>query len=180
MSVDIQLTSIAQVPEDLQSILDDSSLFNKESDITTKEILKRYGERSSNLSQYHPTTDPEKPRLDSYDSKPNGTRNGATTAPRASAPIITHVDNTDPSHSRTWPKESSVRHVQAPGGGPSHVPGRPNMTPPQAQFEYAEGRSPYMHQRVGSTDSQRSQDTIPNRQSYRQAGWVASVAAKAP
>ena len=157
--------------------MDDTSLFNKESDITTKEILKRYSERSSNPPQQPLITDPGKPRLDSHDSKPNGARSGATPTPRASAPIITHVDNTDPPHSRTWPRESSVRHVQAPGGV-SHSPGRPDLTPPQVQYEYAEGRSPYTHQRVGSNDSQGSPNGTPNRQSYRQPGWVASVAAK--
>lgn len=166
-SICTQLNSISQVPEDLQSILDDTSLFNKESDITTKEILKRYGERSSNPEQYPVVTDPEKPRLDSYDSKPNGTRNGAIPAPRASAPVITHIDTTDSPHSRTWPKESSVRHVQTQGGGPSHSPGGPNITPPQVQFEYVEGRSPLTHQRIGSNDSQGSLDLAANRQSYR-------------
>ena len=166
-----------KVPEDLQY---DTSLFNKESDITTKEILKRYGERSSNPPQHPLIMDPGKRRLDSHDSKPNGTRSGATPTPRASAPIITHVDNTEPPHSSTWPRESSVRHVQAPGGA-SYPAGTPDMTPPQAQFEYIDGRSPYTHQRIGSNDSQGSQDVVtPNRQSYRQPGWVAGVAAKGP
>ncbi len=173
------LTNIYQVPEDLQSILEDTSLFNKESDITTKEILKRYGERSSNLAHHPLITDPEKPRLDSHDSKPHGARNGTTPAPRASAPMITHVDSPDQPHSHTWPKESAVRHVPAQGGRPSHSPAGANMSPPQAQFECIEGHSPYTHhQRVGSSDSQGSQGATPNRQSYRQPGWVASAGPK--
>jgi hypothetical protein len=175
----VPLTNIYQVPEDLQSILEDTSLFNKESDITTKEILKRYGERSSNLAHHPLITDPEKPRLDSHDSKPHGARNGTTPAPRASAPMITHVDSTDQPHSHTWPKESAVRHVPAQGGGPSHSPAGAHMSPPQAQFECIEGHSPYTHhQRVGSSDSQGSQGATPNRQSYRQPGWVASAGPK--
>lgn len=35
-----------QVPEDLQSILNDSTLFSANADITTKEILKRYADLS--------------------------------------------------------------------------------------------------------------------------------------
>ncbi|KAB8356339.1 hypothetical protein FH972_023923 [Carpinus fangiana] len=36
--------TMCEVPEDLQSILNDSSLFSGSADITTKEILKRYGD----------------------------------------------------------------------------------------------------------------------------------------
>jgi hypothetical protein len=55
------------------------------------------------------------------------------------------------------------------------------MTPPQAQVEYGEGQSPYMHhQRAGSSDSQRSEGAMPNRQSYRQPGWGGKRSAPGP
>lgn len=40
------------MPEDLQSILNDSTFFSSNADITTKEILKRYGD----IASKHPVT----------------------------------------------------------------------------------------------------------------------------
>ena len=168
------LTSLTccQVPEDLQSILEDTSLFTKESDITTKEILRRYADRPS-ASAHTPVTNPEKPSLDSHDSKPNGTPNRSTPTPRAAAPIITHVDSRDPPHSNTWPKESSVSHIEATGATPVYPSTGNTMTSPKAQYEFVESQSPYLHQhqRAGSNDSQVSQAALASRQSYRHSGW---------
>ena len=81
-------------------------IFEKEADVTTKEILKRYGDMSKaskvNISQGHG----------------NGSREGRG--------AIQHVDD---QAAQAWPMESSVRHVgqqqqQAAG------PGNPMNTPP--------------------------------------------------
>ena len=141
-----------QVPEDLQSILNDSSLFNTSSDITTKEILKRYGDIG------------KRPMITSAapaDSPPRSSNSTAT--PRAAAPVITHVDADSGGRTRTWPKESSVRHVQAEGAHGERDRDRVTPTPHQQQAgwqgEWQKPDSPYahQHQRHGSTDSQGSQ-----------------------
>nr|POF26120.1 rho-type gtpase-activating protein 1 [Quercus suber] len=87
--------SMCEVPEDLALILNDSTLFSKEADITTKEILKRYGERAK-----APTVNI---------AHPSGAANASngTTSP---TPIATRID-TDPHMQSAWQNESSVRHV---------------------------------------------------------------------
>jgi hypothetical protein len=88
-----------QVPEDLALILNDSSLFSQNADITTKEILKRYGDRAK-----APTVNSQHPQSPSA--------NNGTTSP---TPVATRVDP-DPRAQNSW-KESSVRHVQNDGRG---------------------------------------------------------------
>jgi hypothetical protein len=153
-----------KVPEDLQSILSDSSLFNNTSDITTKEILKRYGDIATSAA-HRPQITTQPP-----DAPPSSKDSSANTS-RATAPIITHVD-TDPYTSQPWPKESSVRHVQGPGAAPLYpAVGDSRGTPPQREWESAHPNSPYVHQRQGSSDSQVSQNAPLQRQSYRHSGW---------
>ena len=154
------------MPEDLQSILNDTSLSNKDSEITTKEILKRYGERSSTPAHYPVITDAEKSPLNQQGGIANSTANG--TRLRVAAPVITHIDSSDSNHAHTWPKESSVRHVQAPGPSQSNNSGSTPLT----DWELVESQSPYTHQRAGSGDSQGSQGATANRQSYRHSAWA--------
>lgn len=106
------------MPEDLSLILNDSSLFSATPDITTKEILKRYGDRArvGPSPSYgppglnHSSTDPiisggnSSPPPSTHHSTPKS-RDG-----RSSAPIVTRVD-TDPEQANAWQNESSVRHV---------------------------------------------------------------------
>ncbi|THV53796.1 hypothetical protein BGAL_0041g00020 [Botrytis galanthina] len=102
---------MCEVPEDLQSILNDPVLFNNTSDITTKEILKRYGDISASGGVRHTVETTEA----------TGHRDGNG---RPLAPVVTRVD-VDPANN-AWQKESSVRHVQdAQVGGQ----GNQNMNP---------------------------------------------------
>ncbi|ATZ57587.1 Bclrg1 [Botrytis cinerea B05.10] len=102
---------MCEVPEDLQSILNDPVLFNNTSDITTKEILKRYGDISASGGVRHTVETTEG----------TGHRDGNG---RPLAPVVTRVD-VDPANN-AWQKESSVRHVQdAQVGGQ----GNQNMNP---------------------------------------------------
>lgn len=153
---------MCEVPEDLQTILNDSSLFNNASDITTKEILKRYG----NIGTHRPAITTQ-----TADAPPLN-KDSAANTPRAAAPVITHVD-ADPYGNHEWPMESSVRHVQGPGAAPMY-PSLSNSqgTPPQRDWDLPRPNSPYAHQRQGSSDSQASHGGAPHRQSYRQAGWA--------
>lgn len=87
-----------QVPEDLALILNDSGLWSNNAEITTKEILKRYGDRAK-----APTVGNSTPLdLTEYPPRSSGTAGGAN-------PVVTRVD-TDPL------SQSSVRAVAAEGG----------------------------------------------------------------
>lgn len=148
-----------QVPPDLQTILNDSSLYNNSSDITTKEILKRYG----NIGTHRPAITTQ-----TADAPP-ASKDSAANTPRAAAPVITHVD-TESYGNQAWPKESSVRHVEGPGAAPTYPSvGDSRNAPPQRDWEFAYPNSPYAHQRQGSGDSQASHGHVgaPNRQSLR-------------
>ncbi|KAI9798842.1 MAG: hypothetical protein M1825_004965 [Sarcosagium campestre] len=146
--------AMSTVPEDLQSILEDSSLFTNNADLTTKEILKRYGDIARNPGPQRTVV--------AADSPPSRSRDG-----RGNVPVATRVD-TDPSQETAWRNESSVRHVQGPGTGASYASGSVN-TPPTS-LDFAGPSSPYAH-RNGSSDSHGSQNT-PNRNSQlRSAEW---------
>ena len=157
------LTSL-QVPEDLQSILNDSSLFNNSSDITTKEILKRYGDIGRSPAHRPIITEQAADSTPSR-SKDNNTPNNAKPA----APVITHVD-TDPYQTPAWPKESSVRHVQGQAQGAPTYPSTSNNTPPQQQYEFNNPASPY-HRRGGSSESQASNRSGGHGHSHKYSGW---------
>lgn len=138
-----------QVPEDIISVLNDSEVFNNMPEVTTKEILKRYGEIAKNV----------RPELNSPRTYDTSSINSNS---RAGAPVVTRVD-TDPNQMHAWQKETSVRHIQQ-NGAPSY-PTTNQHTPPQMQSEFANRNSPY-HQRAGSSDSAGA----PNRHS-RPGGW---------
>lgn len=146
------------MPEDLQSILGDPLLFNNSSDITTKEILKRYGDIGQNGGPRHQVETAEAP-------SPGG-RSGKDG--RALAPVVTRVD-TDPSQAFAWQKESSVRHVQDPNAPYSSQPHNQNTPPQQWQNADLEAPSPYSHRndRNGTPDSQ----SDGQRREYRNSGW---------
>ncbi|KAF6220252.1 hypothetical protein HO133_003384 [Letharia lupina] len=155
---------MSEVPEDLQSILNDSSLFNNSSDITTKEILKRYGDIGRSPA-HRPIITEQAAESPPSRSKDNNTPNNAKPA----APVITHVD-TDPYQTPAWPKESSVRHVQGQAQGAPTYPSTSNNTPPQQQFEFNNPTSPY-HRRGGSSDSQASNRSGGHGHSHKYSGW---------
>jgi hypothetical protein len=133
-------TNSSQVPEDLQSILNDSSLFNNPSDITTKEILKRYGDIATNGGPRH--------NVETTVATPRSQEGGTRAQPHA--PVVTRVD-TDPSQQHAWRKESTVRHIQEPSvpyGSSSN-----QNTPPQHHWgdDSFDQPSPYS-QRDGTSD----------------------------
>jgi len=130
--------SMCEVPEDLALILNDSSLFSNSADITTKEILKRYGDRAR-----APTANT---------AGGNSAGDNSTMSPPPSAPVVTRVD-TDPHQENAWQNESSVRHVS--GDNNNYHPNQRNnaMTPPPTL--------PYKNHPNGSTESHGSS---PSRQ----------------
>jgi len=84
------------------SILNDTSLFNNSSDITTKEILKRYGDIAANGGPRH--------QVETTQGKPPRSKEGSGRAQHA--PVV-RVD-TDPTQQNAMQTETSVRHVQDP------------------------------------------------------------------
>ena len=141
------------MPEDLQSILSDPSLFNTSSDITTKEILKRYGDLSLNGGPRHQV------ETEAAQNRPKDQR--------PLAPVVTRVD-TDPSQAYAWQKESSVRHVQDPSTAYGGTASNQN-TPPQPQWQGQDmgQHSPHQYnQQNGTPDSQHD-----SRREYRNSGW---------
>lgn len=145
---------MCEVPEDLQSILADPTLFNNPSDITTKEILKRYGDIGTNGGPRRQVETEQSPLGRSKDG-----------SGRALAPVVTRVD-TDPSQAYAWQKESSVRHVQepsAPWAGNSN-----QNTPPPQQWQNPDFEQPAPYRERNDTlDSQ--QDNT--RRDYRNSAW---------
>ncbi|KAJ5125076.1 uncharacterized protein N7515_008901 [Penicillium bovifimosum] len=94
--------AFCEIPEDLQSILSDPSLFKENAEVTTKEILKRYGDIARG----------------SFSQKPeNGGETFTITTPNRnnSAPASARIE-TDPSQDAAWQMQSSVRHVPGPSG----------------------------------------------------------------
>jgi hypothetical protein len=146
--------NFAQVPEDLQSILNDTSLFTNDSQVTTKEILKRYGDIGANGGPKH--------LVEASESSP-GSRSKEGNG-RALAPVVTRID-ADPSQANAWQKESSVRHVQEP---PMPYTGSNNQNTPSQQWANTEREhpSPYL-QRASTPDSQAEN----GRRDWRNSGW---------
>ena len=133
--------------------MNDPVLFNNTSDITTKEILKRYGEISTNGGPKH--------QVETVDSPASG---WSKDSGRPLAPVVTRVD-TDPSQAHAWQKESSVRHVQDPNlpfGGSSN-----QNTSPQQQWPGQDLEQPHYPYRNGTPDSQHD----AQRREYRNSGW---------
>lgn len=132
-----------QVPEDLAMILNDSSLFSNSADITTKEILKRYGDRA---------------KAPTVNSAPNIVASTGTASPQGTAPVVTRVD-TDPHQQNAWQNESSVRHV---GGDPMTPPTLPYVKPSHPNGSTESHGSPNRgggdrsSMRSGTFDKQRS------------------------
>lgn len=156
----------SQVPEDLQSILNDSSLFNKSSDLTTKEILQRYGDIGKEATRRPVVTEQN---ADSPPPRSRGSNNAPSSA-KAAAPVITHVD-TDPYQSPVWSQDSSVRHVQGQAQGAPTYPTTSNNTPPQ-QFDFSNPASAY-HRRGGSSESQASNRSAGGAAHGRgHSGWA--------
>lgn len=97
-----------QIPEDLQSVLSDSHLFKENSEVTTKDILRRYGDIArGGFSQ----------------KASNGGETFTITNQSRGANVPTSARiETDPYQDAASQMQSSVRHVPGPGGN-SHPSG---------------------------------------------------------
>ena len=144
-----------KVPEDFQSILSDPGFFNNSSEITTKEILKKYGEIAAAGVQRRP---------DLNESSSMGrSKQGSG---RALAPVVTRVD-TDPSQVTAWQKESSVRHVQDQPTSYAN-PGNQSTPPQPWQGRDNDAPAPYIP-RNGTPESQKENG---HGRGWRNSAWA--------
>ncbi|KAI1622667.1 paxillin [Exophiala viscosa] len=134
-----------QVPEDLQSILTDSSLHVGPVEITTKEILSRYGHIAKGQVVRQTV------------QAPDGPARSPASATNSFGPVATRVD-VDPSQTTAWQKQSSVRPVQnmaSATSGPNH------------DFNFSAPNSPYARERAGSSGSAGSHVGGSGRHSFQ-------------
>ncbi|RAH49690.1 GTPase-activating protein LRG1 [Aspergillus brunneoviolaceus CBS 621.78] len=94
--------TMCEIPEDLQSVLNDPTFFKENSEVTTKDILKRYGDIARGSMSQKPLNGGETVTIT------NSTRG-------ANIPTSARIE-TDASQDAAWQAQSSVRHVQSPGG----------------------------------------------------------------
>ncbi|ORY60149.1 RhoGAP domain-containing protein [Pseudomassariella vexata] len=133
---------MCMVPDEIMDILSDSSLFSNNGDITTKEILKRIGDRGNGAQRY----DTE------LVNRQENTR-----------PMATRVD-TDPSQ---WPQERSVRHVQ---DAAAPVSANAQGTPPSKWRGPENGPSPYTNQQQERNENQPENPENGPRREWRNSG----------
>ncbi|KZF23742.1 RhoGAP-domain-containing protein [Xylona heveae TC161] len=158
--------SMCEVPEDLQSILNDTALFNGSADITTKEILKRYGDVGRAGRQIPIVEEVTPPR----------SKEG-----RTAAPTFARVD-TDPSQVHAWQKESSVRHVTGPGNQNSMygMSGSSHTALPQHFHDFSSQTDSPGRPRAGSDSSTGGHGTPSRISQYRNSGWGRPPATASP
>ncbi|ERF68489.1 hypothetical protein EPUS_05628 [Endocarpon pusillum Z07020] len=142
--------TFSQLPEHIQSILADSNLHNDPAEITAQQILTRYGDIARgqvpvHQQNAHPPDAPAQTPLSAASNRSNA------------APLATRVD-VDPYQTNAWQKQSSVRHVQAPGAA-SYPAGQPSQS-------YSAPDSPFLRDRAGSASSQGSFGAAEGRRSY--------------
>ncbi len=132
--------AMCQVPEDLQSILNDSLLFSGSADITTKEILKRYAD----VGRPVPVTNSTPPCGNATGNNGAAIKNSnhqhSTTSSRESrgnSPVVTRVDvdNQAPRNAPTaasWQWETPFRPSldRLPGTPPPFAPTNGYITHP--------------------------------------------------
>lgn len=154
--VRVLTVSFKQVPEDLLSILNDSNLFANGADVTTKDILKRYGDL---INRPAPGRTPQ-----TTSSPPRSKEGRAPTTP------VFHRVDTDPSQNVAMQKESSVRHGGLPQPWqPGQQPSQPG--PPQYPMSVqTPNNNPNQYQRGHGRGNSGSSQEGDNSQSAVQNG----------
>ncbi|KAK4673645.1 Rho-type GTPase activating protein Rga1 [Podospora pseudopauciseta] len=174
-AVEVIIASIEEmclVPDDLADLLQDQSLFNNSAELTTKEILKRFGDRAANgpIRQYSDVGE----LMGRHDNNP-------------SRPPPRRIE-TDPA---SWQQESSVRPMQEPtipAFAAAATPPVQGTPPPHKRGPYdPPQQSPYRGPEAGNQGhltpsqppQQQPQHNQPqpgppgqgNRGEWRNSGW---------
>ncbi|KKK16796.1 hypothetical protein P175DRAFT_0439109 [Aspergillus ochraceoroseus IBT 24754] len=130
--------TMCEIPEDLQSVLTDNSFFKENSEVTTKEILRKYGDIARG----------------SFSQKPS---NGGETFTITNAnrgnnlPTSARIEG-EPSQDVSQ-MQSSVRHVPGPSG---QAPAPSNSIAPSSGVELTPGAMNDYRERSTSTGSQQN------------------------
>ncbi|KAF7175626.1 hypothetical protein CNMCM7691_009191 [Aspergillus felis] len=145
--------TMCEIPEDLQAVLSDTTFFKDNNEVSTKEILKRYGDIARG----------------SFSQKPNnGGETVTITNPHnrgANLPTSARIE-TDQSQDASWQAQSSVRHVQNTGGH-NHAN---SASAPYNGMELAPGQTASYRERSTSNGSQQNpipQEGQPQQMPYR-------------
>ncbi|KAG2021437.1 hypothetical protein GB937_004774 [Aspergillus fischeri] len=145
--------TMCEIPEDLQAVLSDTTFFKDNNEVSTKEILKRYGDIARG----------------SFSPKPNnGGETVTITNPHnrgANTPTSARIE-TDQSQDGSWQAQNSVRHVQNTGG---HNQAN-SASAPYNGMELAPGQSASYRERSTSNGSQQNpipQEGQPQQMPYR-------------
>ncbi|TQV95712.1 Rho GTPase activator (Lrg11) [Cordyceps javanica] len=139
----IHIEEMCQVPDDLLTLLNDPYLFSGSTEITTKEILKRFQDRRGQIPAAEITEVYNRPDLSSR-SPPKRVE-------------------TDPS---LWQGERTVRPVQDP---PSHYSQSNQGTPPQ-KWRNPDDPSPYSNSNYNRSEGHLAR-TEHNPRDWRSSGW---------
>lgn len=151
-------TDSSQVPEDLQSILTDSSLHNASADMSTKEILARYG----HIVQGHVQSQKSTGVAGAADTPVNSTSNSGS-----SNGMATRID-VDANQANALQKQSSARHIQNQYQSQVHN----NLS----GHDLAAPKVPYAKDRTGSQSSHEDYSPANIRSSYQGKAGVTGVA----
>jgi hypothetical protein len=140
--------TMCEIPEDLQVVLSDPTLFKENSEVTSKDILKRYGDIARGSFSTRPDNGGETFTINSH-------RNPST-------PTSARIE-TDPSQDTAWQMQSSVRHVPGPSGH-SHS----SSIQPQAGLDFGPTPPPAAYHRErshsnGSQGGSEGQQGLPYR-----------------
>jgi len=144
---------MCEVPEDIISLLDDSNLYANSAELTTKDILKRYGEIVNR---------PSPARIVGVNSEPPPkSRDG-----RGNAPVYHRVEADGDNSNNAWHKESAVKHAQ--------MPPQPSLANPADNgnrdhpFTHTRGNSQSSHH---SDTNGHSNGSLPDHPNNRNSHW---------
>jgi hypothetical protein len=135
--------SACQVPVDLVDILNDPTLFSNNGEITTKEIIKKYGDRTM---RYGDAGDAGRPIARRVETEP---------------PMWQHDMGARPIHDTAMPFASPG--VVGGGGNPG--------TPPPTWRAQEDGRSSPYSQHMDASGGGASGDDRRPRREWRNSGW---------
>ncbi|KAJ5592018.1 uncharacterized protein N7459_002387 [Penicillium hispanicum] len=140
--------TMCEIPEDLQSILSDPTLFRENAEVTTKEILKRYGDIARGSFSQRPENGGE-----TFTITNSNRQNNTPTSARI---------ETDPSQDAAWQMQSSVRHVPGPSGH-SHSA----SAAPQAKLDFGPPPPTAYHRERSTSNGSQQNDGSSQNHPYR-------------
>ena len=140
-------------------------------EITTKEILKRYGEIARTPDKQFGPLRPE------MADAPGRSPDGSGASGRPAVPVASRIEPENMSQANAWQKESSVRPVQQHPNGSNGPYSMGNHSSSAQHLQEFQTHGSSYHLRSGSANSLQSHGgtSTPNRQSQRPGNWGRST-----